>query len=134
MGIRVEIEELDLGELFKERLIPGDFQAVLLQFNALGDPDKMTYFFWHSSGIGRSNLGRYRNSEVDRLLEMGRVTADFSDRKRIYQRIHEIIAGDRPAVFLFFRRKFVGISSKFGGVSVSQEVFYRSIKEWFIIE
>ncbi|MGQ9630153.1 MAG: peptide-binding protein [bacterium] len=134
VGIRVDVEFLDSRDLFRERLIPGKFQAVLLQFNAGIDPDKYTYLFWHSSGAGTWNFGPYRNEEVDRLIEMGRVTANQSERQRIYHRIHSIIAGDRPALFLFFRRRFVGISSKFGGISESPASFYRSIKDWYIFE
>ncbi len=132
VGIVVEVEFLELSELFQKKLIPGNFEAVLLQFNAGIDPDTRISFFWHSDSIGKSNLGHYRNKEVDRLIERGRLKSNFSERRDIYHNIHELIAEDRPAIFLFFRRKFQGISSKFNGIKASPEVFYRSIKEWYI--
>jgi peptide/nickel transport system substrate-binding protein len=134
VGIRIEVEFLDQKELFQERLFPGRFQAALLQFNASIDPDKYTSFFWHSSRIGSWNFGSYRNPQVDRLIDLGRVTQDFEERRDIYHRIHALIAHDRPASFLFVRRIYFGISSRFEGIHPSPEIFYRSIKDWRMIK
>jgi len=134
VGIRVEVELLSPAELFEERLFPGDFQAVLLQFNAGVDPDKFTRLFWHSENIGSSNLGGYGNSEVDGLIEAGRTSLDFEERKRLYRRIHALIARDRPAVFLYARKIFFATSAKLDGINAAPELFYQSIKDWHIKE
>ena len=134
VGIRVEMQFLDLQRLFQERLMPGEFQGVLLQFNSSGDPDKFTYLFWHSSQIGRSNLGFYSSEEVDRLIETGAIESDHSERVGIYRRIHEMIARDRPAVFLFYRMNFLGASSNVLVAAAEPSVYYRSIKDWKLIE
>lgn len=131
-GIEVKVEFPEPADLFEKKLFPGNFQAVLLQFNTGIDPDARISFFWHSNSIGRSNLARYTNREVDRLIERGRIEADLRVRERIYHNIHELIAGDRPALFLFFRRIFLGVSAEFNGIKASTEVFYRSIREWYI--
>ena len=81
-GIKVEFEFLPIQQLFGERLIPGKFQAVFMQSNALGDPDQLLSAFWHSSSIGRSNLSGYRNPEVDRLIDLGRATSDPGRRRK----------------------------------------------------
>jgi len=131
-GIEVKVEFLELADLFEKQLFPGNFQAVLMQFNTGRDPDRRTSFFWHSNSMGRSNLARYSNREVDHLIERGRIEADLRVREQIYHDIHELIADDRPALFLFFRRKFLGISATFNNIKASGEVFYRSIREWYI--
>ncbi len=133
-GIEVKVEFLEPADLFEKQLFPGNFQAVLLQFNIGIGPDRRISFFWHSNSMGRSNLARYSNREVDRLIERGRIEADLRVRKQIYHNIHELIAGDRPALFLFFRRKFLGVSAKFNGIKASEQVFYHSIREWYIEE
>jgi len=131
LGIEVQVEFLDLGELFEKKLLPGAFQAVLLQYNVGRDPDTRTSFFWHSGSIGQSNLARYRNERVDRLLEQGQVTPGLAERKDIYRTVHALLAEDRPAAFLFFRRKFLGISSRFGGIRTTPELFYQSMRDWY---
>jgi peptide/nickel transport system substrate-binding protein len=131
-GIRVEVELLPPQELFEERLFPGDFQAVILQFNAGADPDKFTHLFWHSDNIGYSNLGVYGNPEVDRLIEAGRTSLDFEERKGLYRRIHSLIARDRPALFLYVRKIFFATSAKLEGINAAPELLYPSIKDWYI--
>ena len=133
-GIKVEVEFLGLQDLFQQRLFPGNFQSVLLQFNAGGDPDTPTHSFWHSSQIGRSNLTSYRNDEVDRLIDLGKVTIDIDERRQIYHKIHEMIAGDRPALFLFVRKIYIAATAKLKGIDPNPEMFYSSAKNWRIDE
>jgi ABC-type transport system substrate-binding protein len=128
------VEFADQPVIIRQRLVPGSYQSVLLQFNASGDPDKFTFLFWHSSQIGRSNLGSYRNEEVDRLIMEGKVESNHDERIRIYQSIHRLIAADRPAAFLFIRRIFLGAQAKFKGIIADPSLFYRSIKDWQLKE
>jgi len=132
VGIRAEVELLPPQELFEERLYPGEFQAVILQFNAGADPDKFTRLFWHSENIGNSNLGAYRNPEVDRLIEAGRTSSDFEERKSLYGRIHALIARDRPALFLYVRKVFFAASARVESINAAPELLYPSIKDWYI--
>jgi peptide/nickel transport system substrate-binding protein len=131
-GARVEVEVLDMNDLLGQRLLPGQFQAVLLQFNGYRDPDFFAPRFWHSENAGRTNLARYRSAEADGLFLQGRRTADFQARKEVYHRLHRLIAADRPALFLFWRKRFTGCSARVGGVRAEPEVFFRSVGEWFI--
>jgi peptide/nickel transport system substrate-binding protein len=132
VGIRAEIELLPPTELFEQRLFPGDFQAVLLQFNAGVDPDKFLTYFWHSENIGTSNLGSYRNAEVDRLIGAGRTSLDFEERKQVYRRIHALMAQDRPALFLHVRKVLFATSARLEGINAAPELFYPSVKDWYI--
>ena len=133
-GIRVELEFLTIQQLFGERLIPGKFQAVFMQSNALGDPDQLLSLFWHSSSIGRSNLSGYRNPEVDRLIDLGRATSDPGRRREIYRSIHRILATQAPAAFLFVKKRFSATSARIGGVAASIYSFYGvSLKDWYLL-
>jgi peptide/nickel transport system substrate-binding protein len=131
-GIRVEVELLPPQELFEERLFSNDFQATILQFNAGVDPDKFTHLFWHSENIGYSNLGAYVNPEVDRLIEAGRTSLDFEERKSLYRQIHSLIARDRPALFLHVRKIFFATSARLEGINAAPELLYPSVKDWYI--
>ena len=132
LGIRIEVEFTDAQTLIRERIIPGEYQAAILQFNSAGDPDTSTFVFWHSSQIGRSNVSRYRNENVDGLIAEGRVKIDQQERISIYHRIHEQIAKDRPAVFLFVRQIFLGTSARVSGVKPRPEVLFQSAAEWTV--
>jgi peptide/nickel transport system substrate-binding protein len=131
-GIRAEVELLPPQELFEQRLYPGEFQATILQFNAGVDPDKFTHLFWHSENIGYSNLGAYGNPEVDRLIEAGRTSLDFEERKSLYRGIHALIARDRPALFLYMRKVFFAASARLEGINAAPELLYPSIQDWYI--
>ncbi len=134
-GIKAEFEFLPPQQLFSERLIPGKYQAVFMQSNTLGDPDQMLNAFWHSSSIGRSNLAGYRNLEVDRLIDLGRVTVDPGRRREIYRGIHRILAADAPAAFLFVKKRFSATSARIAGVASSIEAFYNVLlKDWYLVD
>jgi peptide/nickel transport system substrate-binding protein len=134
-GIKAEFEYLPPQQLFGERLIPGKFQAVFMQTNTQGDPDQILNAFWHSASIGRSNLAGYRNSEIDRLIDQGRITSDTTLRRETYRNIHRILAEDAPAAFLFVKKRFSATSTRVGGVVTSLESFYSlSLKDWFILD
>jgi ABC-type transport system substrate-binding protein len=70
---------------------------------------------------------------VDRLIDLGRTSSGITERQRIYRRIHSHVARDRPAIFLFFRRNFIGSSAGFEGMQPNPESLYRSIKDWRLI-
>jgi ABC-type transport system substrate-binding protein len=64
------------------------------------DPDDALYIFLHSGEIGKNNLSRYNNKELDGLLEKGRTTWKWEDRVPIYRKIIEIIEEDVPHLYL----------------------------------
>jgi len=123
-------------EVYPPPLIPLGGQAIapfpVLTADAGVDPDKFTRLFWHSENIGSSNLGAYGNSEVDRLIEAGRTSLDTEERRRLYRRIHALIARDHPAVFLYVRKIFFATSARLDGINTAPELFYQSIKDWYI--
>ncbi len=131
-GIRAEVQLLPPQEMFEEHLYPGKFQAAILQFNAGLDPDKFIPFFWHSENIGYSNLGAYGNAEVDRLIEAGRTSPEFEERKNLYRRIHALIADDRPALFLYMRKVFFAASANIESINAAPELLYSSVQDWYI--
>jgi peptide/nickel transport system substrate-binding protein len=117
IGIRMNVAVLSLHEVRVRRIPAGDFQAVLTQFNVLPDPDRSATEVWHSASIGGRNVAGYRNPEVDRLIERGRISSDFNERKGIYREMYARISQDAPAAFLFFRKRFAAASSRLQGIT-----------------
>lgn len=60
------------------------------------DPDQ--YHLWHSTQA--TNITRYKNAKVDKLLEDGRRSQSVPERKLMYQEFQQILVKDSPAIFL----------------------------------
>jgi peptide/nickel transport system substrate-binding protein len=73
-----------------------NYQLLLIGQESSIDPDQ--YFMWHSSQP--TNFTHYKNTRIDSLLEKGRQTIDFEERKTIYQEFQQFLLEDPPAIFL----------------------------------
>ena len=94
------------------------------------DPDK--YDIWHSSKTneGEFNFVGYRNPEVDSLLIEGRRTFDQGKRKKIYQRIHEILYEEQPYLFLYVPLALPIIHGRFKGIEVGSSGIGHNFIKW----
>jgi peptide/nickel transport system substrate-binding protein len=92
------------------------FEAIIMGWALSRDPD--SYDIWDSSKTkeGEFNFISYKNDEVDKLLLEGRRNFDIEKRKKIYHRIHEILAEDQPYTFLMSLMPF--------------QCCIRGLKEW----
>lgn len=77
---------------------PPDFDAYLAIFDIPKDPDQ--YAFWHSSQTS-TNICKYTNPRIDKLLEDGRTELDQGTRKNIYMDFQRFLVEDSPAIFLY---------------------------------
>lgn len=77
--------------------IPDEFQILLIAQESPPDPDQ--YSLWHSTQA--TNLTRYDDPKVDKLLEEGRQTLDIKERTKIYQDFQRFLLEDIPAAFLY---------------------------------
>lgn len=79
------------------------FDAVMLGWSRSAWPDPTA--LWHSRSAvkGGLNLVRYRNKQVDALIDKG--TRSIPDKARVplFRKIHEIIYRDQPYTFLLER-------------------------------
>ncbi|HEX9799001.1 MAG TPA: ABC transporter substrate-binding protein [Thermoanaerobaculia bacterium] len=102
-GIRLEIRSLEFATLFSD-VQRGIFQLFSLTRTGIDDPDIYALVF-HSRNVPPkgANRGRYRNRELDRLLELGASFAEPERRRPIYLEVQEIVARDLPYVSLFTR-------------------------------
>jgi peptide/nickel transport system substrate-binding protein len=78
------------------------------------DPDEILYDYFHSSmadALGSANESGYTNAEMDRLLEEGRKTSDFSQRKKIYAEVGKVLLRDVPEIPLYTHPFIFGFRS-----------------------
>jgi len=112
IGIDVKLELYEWSVFLKDFINAKHFDACILGWSLSVDPD--AYEIWHSSQIEKGfNFISYRNSEVDQLWDEGRREYDVEKRKKIYWRIHELIAEDQPYTFLFAPLGMASLQKKF---------------------
>ena len=78
--------------------IPDDYQVFITIFDTPKDPDR--YSLWHSTQVS-TNITRYKNLRIDKLLEDGRVEQNKEERKKIYLDFQRYLVEDSPAIFLY---------------------------------
>ena len=115
-GIVMHIKVLEWQALLHQFIDKKRFEAIIMGWGLSRDPD--LYDIWHSSKTkeGDFNFISYKNDEVDRLLLEGRRTFDIEKRRKIYHRIHEILAEDQPYTFLYVPDALPVLHKRFKGV------------------
>jgi peptide/nickel transport system substrate-binding protein len=85
-------------QILVSSIIPSEFQAYLTIFDIPSDPDQ--YPIWHSTQEV-NNISRFKNDRIDKLLEDGRSTLDYKERKKIYLDFQKFLLEEIPAAFLY---------------------------------
>ncbi len=131
VGIEVKVRSYEWGTFYGD-IKSGNFQLYSLNWVGVTDPD--IYFeVFHSGNVppNGANRGRYRNPELDRLVEAGRRTIDPDRRRRIYDRVQEIVAEDLPYVSLWYPDNVAVVNRRVRGWEVSPAGdFYPLAKVW----
>lgn len=107
VGIDLEVRTYEWGTFYAD-VKKGNFHLYSLEWIGVVDPD--IYFnLFHSTSVppDGNNRGRYRNPEIDRLLERGRQEMKIDERRRIYGAVQRILARDLPYVPLWWWRNVV---------------------------
>ena len=107
VGIELELRSYEWGTFFSD-IKTGNFHLYSLAWVGIEDPDIYHQIF-HSSSVppNGDNRGRYRNAEVDRLLEQGRVTLERGERQMIYRSVQRLLAEDLPYVPLWWWKNVI---------------------------
>ncbi|MCK5533854.1 peptide-binding protein [bacterium] len=134
IGIKINIHIIEWSSFIHQYIDKKKFEATLLGWSLSLDPD--CYSIWHSSQMkeGRYNFISYKNEEVDSLLVKGRKIFDQEKRKKIYHRIHAILAEEQPYTFLYVGDSLPVVHNRFYGIKVAPlGIGYNFIK-WYVPE
>jgi peptide/nickel transport system substrate-binding protein len=134
VGISVEIRVIEWATFLKEFIFPGNFDATILGWSGGPEPDQ--YNIWHSSKTAPRELNfvKYKNDEVDALLEEGRRTFDQAERKRIYDRFQEILAEEQPYTFLYVGKALPAVARRFRGIDPAPAGITHNFREWWVAQ
>jgi len=98
VGIDLKVIKLEWGA-FLAAVTKGEYDIFNLGRDyKSGDADVELYSLFHSSNIPTINLPRYRNPEVDKLLERQRAEMDKGKRLKLIHNIIQIIMDDSPII------------------------------------
>lgn len=133
LNIEVSIEVMEWGA-YLDKTKTGEHDMFILGWSpSTGDADGALYPLFHSSDMGNNNRTFFSNSEVDKLLEAGRVETDATVRAQIYKDVQEIINTEAPAAFVHHQAYLTGVSNKVTGFSVDATGIYQ-IQDVQIVE
>jgi peptide/nickel transport system substrate-binding protein len=91
----------------------GDFEAYFTFWSGRPDPDGN--IFTHYTCKGAQNDSHYCNQDFDALVIKARQVADPAQRKQLYDKATELLLRDVPALHLWHRRIFTGLSARVQG-------------------
>jgi len=132
VGIEMNIKVLEWQAMLNEFIDKRRFEAVLMGWGLSRDPD--LYDIWHSSKTKEKefNFISYKNDEVDRLVLEGRSTFDIEKRKKIYHRLHEILAEEQPYAFLYVPDALPVLHKRFKGVEKAPLGIWHDFIHWYV--
>ncbi len=132
VGIDVDIRMFDWQTLRHRIIEERNFDAILLSRAYLWDPD--IFDLWHSSKASKSgwNIFSFKEREVDKLLELGRRTLNFNNRKIIYHQVHQKLYEKQACIFLYETPLIFLANKKVKGIKPSSQGFLNKVWEWYI--
>jgi peptide/nickel transport system substrate-binding protein len=132
VGVEVNIRVMEWQAFLEQILDKHTFDADMGGWSMGRDPD--LYDIWHSSKTlkGEYNYIAYSNPEVDRLLVAGRRTFDIEKRRKIYYRIHEILAEEQPYAFLYVPDATPIVHKRFKGIEPAPLGIRYNFIKWYV--
>lgn len=101
IGIGVELRPLEFN-IFLSDVKKGNYQLYTLQSAEIAEPNMFRNFFHSQYAPTAKNLDaglnrmRYRNPELDALLDAGQMEPERAKRKVIYEKVQAILTRDLP--------------------------------------
>lgn len=133
VGIPVSIETSELNVLF-ESLRRGQFQMTYGQWVG-GNQDPIFYRdLFASSEIptetrASRNRSRYRNPELDKILEEAANTYDHDKAKPLYAKAQDIISRDEPVFPLWYQANMVIARKRVGNIHINASGDWGFVKD-----
>ena len=132
VGIEVTLDGLDFNTWIATRFLTRRFEFIAGWWRYPADPDMYPYM--HSSNAERGfNVPVYKNSQVDTILEEGRKLTAVRDRKRVYDKLQEVVAEDLPYMYLWWPSEIRAWNKRLKGVpSLGLRDGFQYTHEWRI--
>jgi len=106
IGVGIELRPLEF-HIFLSDVKKGNYQLYTLQSAEIAEPNMFRNFFHSAYAPTAKNLDaglnrmRYKNLEMDALLDAGQADVDRGRRKVIYKKVQDMLARDLPMLPLW---------------------------------
>lgn len=98
IGVNADLEVVEWG-MYIDRWVKRDFDTMVELRGGSGEPDRFLYRTIYSTG-GVNNF-LFKDADVDKLLDQGRVLTKDSERKPVYDQLQVMLAEKAPIIFLY---------------------------------
>jgi peptide/nickel transport system substrate-binding protein len=101
VGIKVKLIPSEMATLMQRGLVDGEFDLLITSYGLGPDPDLGVERLYNSANVlplPFVNNSGYVNKDVDKLFDEQRLASTFDERKRIYDRIQELVWDDMPVL------------------------------------
>ena len=127
VGVDMQLAEAPVASIL-QGLREGTLEASLFNWTHGDTTDPSPTSTLYSTG--GDNFTRYRNEEMDRLIDQGVALVDPEARRPIYDRTQELYAQDVPALYLHYPQGLLVFSNDMGGlpdeILSSTPLFFRA--------
>jgi peptide/nickel transport system substrate-binding protein len=129
VGVDVRPESLEFHTLV-EQLTAGTFDAAVLSW---GIPTTFDFrYAYHSSQIPGSNMVRYADPEVDRLLEEAREVPELKDMRPHLDRLKAIQRDEQPYTYLWQSQRLHGVRRRLHDAEPNHLFTLYNLREWWV--
>jgi peptide/nickel transport system substrate-binding protein len=131
VGIRVEIQSMEFNTMV-DQLVSGDFAAAYMGTTIDTSLDLTSLF--HSAALPPegSNQVRYRNPEVDRLIELSMTQKDILEARPYLYQLQAIIQREQPMTFLWESERLTVVNKRVKNFKPTAAFSFFNLKEWWI--
>lgn len=122
IGMRVQVVSLEFRSLIDRVTQTKEYDACLLGLASFDSDPNPDLNVWLSSGgthlwnPSQSHPATAWEAEIDRLMEHQLYTTDFAQRKKLYDRVQEILAENEPMIFLASPDILVGAKNSLANI------------------
>lgn len=131
VGIELEVRPSETATLLSD-LARGRFRLALMQVPEVFEPNVLTWFFASDHipepGVREGgNRFRFRNAELDRVLELGRRVPELEARKAAYRSAQHILARELPMIPLWHEHVVAVVSERLADYQVPRDARFGTL-------
>ena len=132
IGVKIDIRILEWATFINEYINKGNFDAIVMGWNIIQDPD--IYDVWASKKCGGAGLNFicFQNEEMDKLLVAGQKSYVPEVRKQAYDKLQEILAEEQPYTFLYVPYSNTALNKRFKNVKPEAAGIDYNFIDWYV--
>jgi len=130
IGVRAEPRQIEFNAL-NAQVTAGDFDASVLGSSMDTSLDLSAFF--HSRAVAEgTNVTRYSNPEVDRLIDHAMSLPDIALARQDLDRTQEILHREQPYTYLWESERLCGLDRRLHEVKPSILFSFYDLKDWWV--